>query len=106
MTEEKMLKGFAILFRPVKRSIAELLLEYGYTVDPKRGFKIYSCAMTCKSKIFLNGYILGVGKFEYKEEGSGGQGYVEITTDNLATDDPVIKKLIKGNRMFSKFMEG
>ena len=106
MTEERMLKEFAILFRPLKRSIAELLLEYGYTIDPKRGFKIYSCAMTDKSKIFLNGYILGIGKFEYKEEGSGGQGYVEITTDNLAMDDPVIKKLIKGNRIFSKFMEG
>nr|DAE82554.1 MAG TPA: hypothetical protein [Caudoviricetes sp.] len=106
MTEEKMLKEFAILFRPVKRSIAELLLEYGYTIDPKRGFKIYSCAMTCKSKIFLNGYITNVGGFEYREEGSGSQGYVEITTKNLAMDDPVIKRSVKGNKIFSKFMEG
>lgn len=106
MTEERMLKEFAILFRPVKRSIASILYKYSYDINPKRDFKIYSCAMTCKSKIFLNGYIANVGKFEYREEGSGSQGYVEITTDNLAMEDPVIKRSVKGNKIFSKFMEG
>ena len=62
--------------------------------------------MTYKSKIFLNGFIANVGKFEYREEGSGSQGYVEITTDNLSMEDPVIKRSVKGNKIFSKFMEG